>query len=204
LSKKHLYDWAKALGLPRPEKALLRQLIHFADSRSGEVWATVPVLAEEIDYSERKVQYALRSLEELGAIIDTGRKHRNQTRRLVPIYRLSDTSLFRAETGEQHAPGASTGLRPYGRSFVHPHKKNSENNISKEIGGVTGNVPGWLRDAFVVDRGEAWTASYVDSCTWFDDERALRPRTGMASQRLRDAQRLLKSFGILVQVGSPA
>jgi hypothetical protein len=202
LSKKTLYNRAKTFALPRPEKAVLRQLIHFADERTGEVWATVPALADETDYCERKVQYALRALEEAGAIEYTGRKHRNHARRLVPIYRLTfgEWILHRSLSGETAAPEAPSDLHPHGRTLMHPHKKTSENKISKEIMQVrkTGDVPLWLRDEFVKDRGERWAASYIDHCHWFSKANELRPTTMVAAKRIQEARRVLERFKITV------
>lgn len=200
MQKKRLYEWVKAQSLPRPEKAVLRQLAHFADAQTGEAWATISALADEVDYCERKVQYALRALERDGIIENTGRTHRNQQRRLIPIYRLALPQAFAAPpTGEGVAPHFPAPMRPSGRTCVHPHKKNPEIHLSNERAVRKGSVPPELRAHFAAYRDEGWTRAYIDPCIWHEASRALEPIRETAGDRiLRDARWVLREQDVQV------
>lgn len=94
--------WAKAQTcptLPKPGKAeghkpspdrnakqVLVHLASYADAE-GEVWALVPLLAMEMDVSDRTVQRGLAALQAAGLVQATGQNKRHNGR-LVPYYRL--------------------------------------------------------------------------------------------------------------------
>lgn len=197
MDKKPLYQWAKAQKLLRSEKAVLRQLVHFCNPGTMETWGTVPALAEEVTYSERKVQYALRNLEQLGLIASTGRNHRTPARRLVPIYRLTPGELPPSNSGDRIAPKGMSDLHRQGRSHVHPHMKEPEKIFKGRIEARKGTVPAWLRADFVAAQDEAWVRSCIDPCLWNADEATLQPERDIAGDKiLRDAKYVLRKHGI--------
>lgn len=62
------------------------------------------------------------------------------------------------------------------------------------------NGPKEVRQAFVDDRGEDWTGSYIDPCDWQDvPERALIPRNGIAAQKIvREGRAVLAKLNLTV------
>lgn len=85
--------WAKAQECvdangrrDRNAKDVLKTLAAWADA-SGEVWASVPVLAMECDASERTIQRGLRALKGMRLLHDTGRQ-KLHLGRLYPIYQM--------------------------------------------------------------------------------------------------------------------
>lgn len=81
---------------------------------------------------------------------------------------------------------------------------------STEVDGPTGQStlcgqndflgPKEVREAFVAEKGEEWTRTYLDPCTWQDvPERALIPRTNYAGQKLvREARPILAKLNLTV------
>lgn len=81
---------------------------------------------------------------------------------------------------------------------------------SRKVEGPTGHStlsaqndflgPKEVRQAFVDAKGEAWTASYLDPCTWQDvPERALIPHTTLAGQKLTgEARAVLAALNLTV------
>jgi hypothetical protein len=56
-----------------------------------------------------------------------------------------------------------------------------------------------LRAAMVFDKGEAWTASWLDPCRWSEPQRTIVARTGFAAETLRrDVGQLLAAHGVRV------
>jgi uncharacterized protein YdaU (DUF1376 family) len=60
--------------------------------------------------------------------------------------------------------------------------------------------PEAVREAFVLAKGEDWTATYLDPCQWQDvPERALIPATGVAGAKIsREARRVLTAEGLVL------
>ncbi len=85
--------WAKAQecvdAAGRKDRNAKQTLVHLASyvDALGVGWASVPVLAIEMDVSERSVQRGLRALEAMGLIKATGEK-KNMEGRLYPYYQL--------------------------------------------------------------------------------------------------------------------
>lgn len=86
----------------------------------------------------------------------------------------------------------------------------NSSSSSREVEGLTGHStlsgqdqfsgPREVRDAFAKHCGEAWTASYIDHCTWQDiPDRALIPATRIAGAKIiREARPVLASMSISV------
>lgn len=74
---------------PTPDRNAKQVLVHLASyaDAEGEVWALVPLLAMEMDVSDRTVQRGLAALQAAGLIRATG-QNKNHNGRLVPYYRL--------------------------------------------------------------------------------------------------------------------
>ena len=85
--------WAKAQECVdeagRKDRNAKQTLVHLASyvDALGVGWASVPVLAMEMDVSERSVQRGLRALEAMSLIKATGEK-KNMEGRLYPYYQL--------------------------------------------------------------------------------------------------------------------
>lgn len=85
--------WAKAQecvdAAGKKDRNAKQTLVHLASyvDALGVGWASVPVLAMEMDVSERSVQRGLRALEAMSLIKSTGEK-KNMEGRLYPYYQL--------------------------------------------------------------------------------------------------------------------
>jgi len=85
--------WAKAQecvdAAGRKDRNAKQTLVHLASyvDALGVGWASVPVLAMEMDVSERSVQRGLRALEAMSLIKATGER-KNMSGRLYPYYQL--------------------------------------------------------------------------------------------------------------------
>lgn len=85
--------WAKAQecvdAAGKKDRNAKQTLVHLASyvDALGVGWASVPVLAMEMDVSERSVQRGLRALEAMSLIKATGEK-KNMEGRLYPYYQL--------------------------------------------------------------------------------------------------------------------
>lgn len=85
--------WAKAQecvdAVGKKDRNAKQTLVHLASyvDALGVGWASVPVLAMEMDVSERSVQRGLRALEAMSLIKATGEK-KNMEGRLYPYYQL--------------------------------------------------------------------------------------------------------------------
>lgn len=88
--KERLLDWVNGQRQLAPTaKFLLYKLAQFADGECC-AWATIQVLADAVNISERSVQYKLREFERDGLISKSGRMHRmRNSTRSVPIYQLA-------------------------------------------------------------------------------------------------------------------
>ena len=104
--------WAKAQecvdAAGRKDRNAKQTLVHLASyvDALGVGWASVPVLAMEMDVSERSVQRGLRALEAMSLIKATGEK-KNMEGRLYPYYQLpletGHASTARRRKGERAA-----------------------------------------------------------------------------------------------------
>lgn len=88
------FAWLKTVECPDPlSRAVLKELCGYADPL-GVCWSPVPVLAFDLEKSDRMIQRSLRKLEAAGLIRKTGKFHH----RNVPYYRLAvDKPGTRAE-----------------------------------------------------------------------------------------------------------
>lgn len=114
--------WAKAQECvdangrrDRNAKDVLKTLAAWADA-SGEVWASVPVLAMECDASERTIQRGLRALKAMRLLRDTGNQ-KLYLGRLYPIYQMpleeGHASTVRRLKAEREAKAwGDTGVTP--------------------------------------------------------------------------------------------
>lgn len=114
--------WAKAQECvdangrrDRNAKDVLKTLAAWADA-SGEVWASVPILAMECDASERTIQRGLRALKGMRLLHDTG-KQKLYLGRLYPIYQMpleeGHASTVRRMKAEREARSwGDTGVTP--------------------------------------------------------------------------------------------
>jgi uncharacterized protein YdaU (DUF1376 family) len=57
-----------------------------------------------------------------------------------------------------------------------------------------------IRNAVIVEKGEAWAASWLDPCSWEPERRVIVPRNGLAAQRLRsEVMRVLQARHATIQ-----
>ena len=84
-------------------RMVLVALAEYADNEAWEAWPSVMRLAAELGVSRRQIQLHLRSLQELGALIDTGRQHNRAT-----VYRISLTSGTAEERKGLHPSAGET------------------------------------------------------------------------------------------------
>lgn len=79
--------WAKAQDCPdRNAKQVLVHLASYADAE-GEAWALIPLLAFEMQVSDRTIQRGMRALQGAGLIQPAGRTHKHQGK-IVPVWSL--------------------------------------------------------------------------------------------------------------------
>lgn len=148
--------WAKAQECVdergRKDRNAKQTLVHLASyvDALGVGWASVPVLAMEMDVSERSVQRGLRALEGMGLVKATGEK-KNLEGRLYPFYQLpletghASTARRRkaeraAARGDRVSPqeGENPGARgdrvsPQDVAFVTPRGDTGVTQIGKGI-----------------------------------------------------------------------
>ena len=115
--------WAKAHECVdengRKDRNAKQTLVHLASyvDVTGVGWAAVPVLALEMDVSERSVQRGLRTLEAGGLIAKTGASHKYMGR-LIPFYALALDTGHANTSRRMRAEAAARGDRvsPQGRA----------------------------------------------------------------------------------------
>lgn len=112
--------WAKAQDCPdRNSKQVLVHLASYADAE-GEAWALVPLLAFEMQVSDRTIQRGLRALEKACLIKPTGRTHKHQGK-VVPVWMLrldvGHANTKRRLAAERSASG-DTGVTPRAEAGV--------------------------------------------------------------------------------------
>lgn len=115
--------WAKAQECVdengRKDRNAKQTLVHLASyvDVTGVGWAAVPVLALEMDVSERSVQRGLRTLEAGGLIAKTGASHKYMGR-LIPFYALALDTGHANTSRRMRAEAAARGDRvsPQGRA----------------------------------------------------------------------------------------
>lgn len=57
-----------------------------------------------------------------------------------------------------------------------------------------------IRNAVLSAKGDAWTASWLDPCSWEAERRVIVPRTGLAAQKLRaEVSRVLQARHVTIQ-----
>lgn len=105
--------WAKSVRAPNAmAKAVLVSLADYAD-QSGIAWPAIPRLAQEVQASDRTVQRALRSLEEVGLIF-TEKRDRQDGGQTSNGYRLA------MPPGDNLTPAPVTSCHPPGDTHVTP------------------------------------------------------------------------------------
>lgn len=138
--------WAKAQDCPdRNAKQVLVHLASYADAE-GEAWALIPLLAFEMQVSDRTIQRGMRALEGAGLIKSAGRTHKHQGK-IVPVWtlqldvghantkrRLAAEKATRGDSGVTPRPGAGvTQASPQDVADVTPWGDTGVTQIGKGI-----------------------------------------------------------------------
>lgn len=176
-------------------------------------------LAQLTGASETEVGALMADLERNG-VFSRDRLQRVYSRRMVKDARASAEARKNGKLGGnpnlRKDGGNSPGDNPQDKGPLKPHKPQASTKVGghksppnlsgrPEAEGLKNRPSAWsgpaeVREAFVIELGEDWTATYLDPCQWRDvPERGVIPATGVARQQLtRTARGLLAQLGVYV------
>lgn len=184
-------------------------IMHEASPRGHLLIGAKPVtdeaLARSIGSGTAEVQALLVELRNAG-VFDRSRNGVILSRRMISdekkanLCRLAKLEAIEKANGNQR-PSRSPSGSPYPQKPEARAKSEGPyrpSDLSEAKYRFLG--PDEVRQAFVDAKGEAWTGSYVDPCTWQDvPERALIPHTNVAGRKIvSEARAVLISLNLTV------